>query len=82
MASSLVLAFTGGETNAKFATMPVALVFVLVGALIAARTGNRLGWLFLAAGLVDSASLLAYAYAARTGTAQLPGRCGPPGFSR
>ena len=74
MASSLVLAFTGGETwNAKFATMPVALVFVLVGALIAARTGNRLGWLFLAAGLVDSASLLAYAYAARTGTAQLPG---------
>ena len=74
MASSLVLAFTGGETwNAKFATMPVALVFVLVGALIAARTGNRLGWLFLAAGLVDGASLLAYAYAARTGTAQLPG---------
>jgi hypothetical protein len=74
MASSLVLAFTGGETwNAKFATMPVALVFVLVGALIAARTGNRLGWLFLAAGLVDSASLLAYTYAARTGAAQLPG---------
>jgi hypothetical protein len=55
MASSLILAFTGGETwNAKFATMPVALTFALVGALIAARTGNRLGWLFLAAGLADA----------------------------
>jgi hypothetical protein len=74
MASSLVLAFTGGETwNANFATMPVALTFALVGALIAARTGNRLGWLFLAASLAVGASLVAYAYAARTGSAQLPG---------
>jgi hypothetical protein len=74
MAANLVLAFTGGETgNAKIATMPVALAFALVGALIAARTGNRLGWLFLAAGLAAGASLVADAYAARTATAQLPG---------
>ena len=47
---SLVIAFTGGETfDTKFATIPVALAFAVVGALVAARTGNRIGWLFLAA---------------------------------
>jgi MFS family permease len=74
LAATLVIAFTGGETwNAKLATTPVALAFAVVGALIAARTGNRLGWLFLAAGAVASLSLVMEAYAARVPAAALPG---------
>jgi hypothetical protein len=74
LASGLVLAFTGGETwSAKIATMPVALAFAVVGALVAARTRNRLGWLFLAAGTVGSLSLAMEAYAARVPAAALPG---------
>ncbi len=71
---SLVLAFTGGENfDTKFATIPVELAFAVVGALVAARTGNRIGWLFLGAGLAAAASLATQAYAARPATAELPG---------
>jgi hypothetical protein len=74
LASSLVIAFTGGEAwNQKFATSPVMIAFALVGALVAARTGNRLGWLFLAAGTAGAVSLVLEAYAARAATARLPG---------
>jgi len=74
LAASLVIGFTGGEAwNQKFATMPVALAFAVVGALVAARSGNRLGWLFLTAALVSGVSLVADAYAARAATARLPG---------
>ena len=45
----------------------------MVGALVAARTGNRLGWLFLAAGTVSAVTVAARAYAARTAAAELPG---------
>src|SRR4029079_4427045 len=41
----------GGETwGATLGFIPTSITFAAVGALIAARTGNRLGWLFLAAG--------------------------------
>jgi hypothetical protein len=74
LASSLVIGFTGGETwNQKFATMPVALAFAVVGALVAARTGNRLGWLFLSTGMAGAVSLAVEAYAARTPATELPG---------
>ncbi len=74
LAASLLIGFTGGEAwNQKFATMPVALAFAVVGALVAARSGNRLGWLFLTAALVSGVSLVADAYAARAATARLPG---------
>jgi hypothetical protein len=74
LAAGLVLAFTGGEAwNAKLATTPVAVAFAVVGALVAARTGNRLGWLFLAVGTVGSAVLAMEAYAARVPAAALPG---------
>ena len=74
LAAGLALAFTGGETwSAKIATMPVALAFAVVGALVAARTGNRLGWLFLAAGTIGSLSLAMEAYAARVPAAALLG---------
>jgi hypothetical protein len=74
VASSLVIAFTGGEAwNKKFATIPVMLAFAVVGALVAARTGNRLGWLFLSAGTAGAVSLVVLAYAARAPVARLPG---------
>jgi hypothetical protein len=74
LASALAIGFTGGEAwNQKFASIPVALAFAVVGTLIAARTGNRLGWLFLGAAVVTAIVLVAYAYAARAATARLPG---------
>ena len=74
VASALVIGFTGGEAwNQKFASIPVALAFAVVGALVAARTGNRLGWLFLSAAVVSAVVLVAYAYAARAAPARLPG---------
>jgi hypothetical protein len=74
VASSLVIAFTGGEAwSQKFATIPVVIAFAVVGALVAARTGNRLGWFFLAAAMAVAVSLVAEAYAARAPAARLPG---------
>src|SRR5208282_778160 len=52
---------------------PVALAFAVVGALVAARTGNRLGWLFLWTGTASAVTLVANVYAARAATAELPG---------
>ncbi len=74
MAASLVIAFTGGETwNSKLAFIPVELAVAVVGAVVAARTGNRLGWLFLSAGVGGAAAVLAAAYADRQPAAGLPG---------
>jgi hypothetical protein len=74
IAASLVIAFTGGETwNSKLAVIPVEFAVTVVGALVAARTGNRLGWLFLSAGTVAAVTTLAAAYAGRLPAAGLPG---------
>jgi hypothetical protein len=74
LASTLVIGLTGGEAwSQKFATIPVVIAFAVVGALVAARTGNRLGWLFLSAATAGAVSLVAEAYAARTPAARLPG---------
>jgi hypothetical protein len=74
VASSVGSPLTGGEAwNQKFATIPVVIAFAVVGALVAARTGNRLGWLFLAAGTAGAVSLAVLAYAARAPADQLPG---------
>ena len=74
LTSSLVIGLTGGEAwGALFGFIPVSLAFAVVGALVAARTGNRLGWLFLAAGTVSAVTVAARAYAARTAAAELPG---------
>jgi peptidoglycan/LPS O-acetylase OafA/YrhL len=74
LASSLVIGLTGGEGwGQKLGTAPVLLAFALVGALVGARTGNRLGWLFLAVGLVGAVGLMTIAYAGRAPTAELPG---------
>jgi hypothetical protein len=72
--ASLVIAFTGGETwNSKLAVIPAELALAVVGAMVAARTGHRLGWLFLAAGATGAAAVFLGAYAARVPAAGLPG---------
>ncbi|HEY7325618.1 MAG TPA: hypothetical protein VH520_12405 [Streptosporangiaceae bacterium] len=74
MAASLVIAVTGGETwDAKLAVIPVELALAVVGVLVAARSGNRLGWLFLATGTEGAAAIFAGAYAGRVPSAELPG---------
>jgi hypothetical protein len=73
LAASLVIAITGGERwNSKPAVLPVLIALAVVGALIAARTGNRLGWLFLATGATGAVGAFVGAYAARVPTAELP----------
>jgi len=74
LAAGPVIGLTGGEPwSAIFGFIPVALAFAVVGALVAARTGNRLGWLFLAAAAISAVTVAAKAYAARPATARLPG---------
>jgi hypothetical protein len=74
LAAGPVIGLTGGESwSAEFGFIPVALAFAVVGALVAARTGNRLGWLFLAAAAISAVTVAANAYAARPTTAGLPG---------
>jgi peptidoglycan/LPS O-acetylase OafA/YrhL len=73
LASGLVIGLTGGEGwDQRLGTAPVLLAFALVGALVAARKGNRLGWLFLAVGVVGAVGLMTIAYAGRAPTAELP----------
>ncbi len=74
LAAAVVLGLTGGEAwRLVFGFIPVTLSFALVGALIAVRAGNRLGWLFLAGATVTAVSVAADTYAARAATAELPG---------
>ena len=73
LASGVVLGLTGGEGwTAVLGAIPVEAAFAVVGALVAARTGNRLGWLFLAAAGVGALTVATNAYAARAATAELP----------
>ena len=68
LAAGPVIGLTGGESwSAILGFIPVALTFAVVGALVAARTGNRLGWLFLAAAAISAVTVAAKAYAARPG---------------
>ena len=54
------------------AFVPVTIGFTVVGALVATRTSNRVGWLFLAEGLALALPIVLRQYAARTG-GSLPG---------
>lgn len=70
VAAAIAIGLARGEKwNAVFGFIPVALAFVVVGALVAARTGNRLGWLFVVTGTLSAASLVLDNYAARGATA-------------
>jgi signal transduction histidine kinase len=57
----------------SFGSIPVTIGFALVGALVAARTANPVGWLFLAEGLAIAYSTVSHNYAARAGETPLPG---------
>jgi hypothetical protein len=74
VAAAIAIGMARGEKwNAVFGFIPVALAFTVVGALVAARTGNRLGWLFLVTGTSSAASLVLDNYAARGATPPPPG---------
>jgi hypothetical protein len=74
LAASVIVGAARGQTwNQKYAFIPVSASFAMVGALVAARTGNRLGWLFLAAATVSAVTVLAAAYAGAAPSAELPG---------
>jgi len=74
LAANVVLGLTGGVAwTGVFGFIPVTLSFALVGALIAVRAGNRLGWFFLAGATATALSVAAKTYAARTPAAELPG---------
>jgi hypothetical protein len=74
LAANVVLGLTGGVAwTAVFGFISVTLSFALVGALIAVRVGNRLGWFFLAGAAVTALSVAAKTYAARAPAAALPG---------
>ena len=74
LAASAVIGPAGGETwGATLGFIPTSVTFAAAGALVAARTGNRLGWLFLAAGVVSAITVLGSVYAARPVADRLPG---------
>jgi hypothetical protein len=74
LAASVVIGLTGSEDWTRVVGfIPTTIALALVGTLVAARTGNRLGWLFLAAATVTAVSVLADLYAARARPAELPG---------
>jgi hypothetical protein len=67
LAANVALGLTGGVAwTVVFGFIPVTLSFALVGALIAIRVGNRLGWFFLAGAAVTALSVAAKTYAAHT----------------
>ena len=69
LVSALLLSLGGGVDW----SLLVWLGFAGVGALVAARTSNKVGWLFLAEGLALALANFAKAYASPTGGAPLPG---------
>jgi hypothetical protein len=74
LAAGVVIGALRGQTwNQKFAFIPVSGSFAVVGALVAARTGNRLGWLFLAAATVSAVTVLGAGYAGPAPTGNLTG---------
>jgi signal transduction histidine kinase len=62
-AALLVATLLLGPPSGSIPLFPVTVSLSLVGALISARTGNRMGWLFLADGLALALALAAKAYA-------------------
>src|SRR5439155_25077165 len=71
-ASGLALSLEGGLGWDPVGWFSVT-IFAGVGALVAARTANKVGWLFLAEALAIAFTVAAKDYAARTGAFSLPG---------
>src|SRR5439155_15524621 len=72
LVSATALSLGGGRGWSPLYS-PVTIAFAGIGALVAARTSNKVGWLFLAEGLALAVTVAAKEYAARTGAVQLPG---------
>jgi hypothetical protein len=69
-----VVGLTGSEDWTRVVGfIPVAMALALVGTLVAVRTGNRLGWVFLAAAALSAVSVAADIYALRAPGDELPG---------
>jgi len=69
-----VVGLTGSEDWTRVVGfIPVAMALALVGTLVAVRTGNRLGWVFLAAAALSAVSVSADIYALRAPGDELPG---------
>src|SRR5579862_8387215 len=74
LAVGVVVGLTGSEDWTRVVGfIPVAMALALVGTLVAVRTGNRLGWVFLAAAALSAVSVAADIYAARAPADELPG---------
>jgi hypothetical protein len=74
LAFGVAVAVPGGEAwSHVIGFIPVTIAFALVGAAIAVRAGNSLGWFFLAGATVTAVSVAADQYAGRAAIAQLPG---------
>jgi signal transduction histidine kinase len=69
----LVTALLLGMGADNVVLFPVTLSLGLVGAVISARTGNRVGWLFVADGVVVGLCLVTEAYASGPHAAARPG---------
>jgi signal transduction histidine kinase len=72
-AALLVTALLLGMGADNVVLFPVTLSLGLVGAVISARTGNRVGWLFVADGAVIGLCLVTEAYASGPHAAARPG---------
>jgi signal transduction histidine kinase len=72
-AALLVTAVLLGLVSGSVLLLPVTLSLSVVGALISARTGNLVGWLFVASGIVLGLGLAAEAYATGPHAAARPG---------
>jgi len=72
-AALLVTALLLGMGADNVVLFPVTLSLGLVGAVISARTGNRVGWLFVADGAVIGLCLVTQAYASGPHAAARPG---------
>jgi signal transduction histidine kinase len=66
LALSLIPDLGGDLGWTTLGSIPVSIGFALVGALVAARTSNRVGWLFLVEGLALAYGTFSHNYADRT----------------
>ena len=81
-AALLVTALLLGLVSRTILLLPATLSLSVVGAVISARTGNLIGWLFVASGTVIGLCLALTAYASGPRAAARPEPAGPHGRSR
>jgi signal transduction histidine kinase len=73
LVAALILTLGGNVSWRPVVFFPATIAFAGVGGLVASRTSNKVGWLFLAFGFAMALTVVLQDYARRTGTAALPG---------